>query len=116
VNEVHALAQELLAVCSAGTGRGQLFVTCACVGAMECAVHGNCVCVYGVCVKSQPSALWRIGGMACLLPRMEAIVTMVTMGGDLQPGCLADRLLDLQWLQWLQGGVTFSQVVWLIGC
>ena len=54
--------------------------------------------------------------MACLLPRMEAIVTMVTMGGDLQPGCLADRLLDLQWLQWLQGGVTFSQVVWLIGC
>jgi len=22
----------------------------------------------------------------------------------------------LQWLQWLQLGVTFSQVVWLIGC
>jgi hypothetical protein len=21
-----------------------------------------------------------------------------------------------QWLQWLQWGVTFSQVVWLIGC
>ena len=23
----------------------------------------------------------------------ETMVTMVTMGGDLQPGCLADRLL-----------------------
>ena len=23
---------------------------------------------------------------------------------------------ELQWLQWLQLGVTFSQVVWLIGC
>jgi hypothetical protein len=22
----------------------------------------------------------------------------------------------VQWLQWLQWGVTFSQVVWLIGC
>jgi len=22
----------------------------------------------------------------------------------------------IQWLQWLQWGVTFSQVVWLIGC
>ena len=24
---------------------------------------------------------------------MKTITTMVTMGGDLQPGCLADRLL-----------------------
>jgi hypothetical protein len=24
--------------------------------------------------------------------------------------------LVIQWLQWLQWGVTFSQVVWLIGC
>ena len=25
--------------------------------------------------------------------RADAMVTMVTIGGDLQPGCLADRLL-----------------------
>jgi len=38
------------------------------------------------------------------------MVTMGTMGGDLQPGYLADRLLTglghpPQWLQW---GLTFS--------
>jgi hypothetical protein len=26
-------------------------------------------------------------------PFLPTMVTMVTMGGDLQPGCLADRLL-----------------------
>jgi len=42
---------------------------------------------------------------------------MVTMGGDLQPGSLADWLLTgLGQPQWLQWGVTFSQMVWLIGC
>ena len=43
--------------------------------------------------------------IACPLRYLFCIVvTRVTMGGD------------LQWLQWLQLGVTFSQVVWLIGC
>jgi len=27
-----------------------------------------------------------------------------------------ERMGAEQWLQWLQWGVTFSQVVWLIGC
>jgi len=49
------------------------------------------------------------------------VALMVTMGGDLQPGCLADRLLTglgqpQIYLYWLQWGVTFSQIVWLIGC
>jgi len=43
---------------------------------------------------------------------------MFTIGSNLQPGCLADQLLTglpatNKWSQW---GVTFSQVVWLIGC
>jgi len=29
---------------------------------------------------------------------------------------LGMQVTVLQWLQWLQWGVTFSQVVWLIGC
>ena len=50
-------------------------------------------------------------------PCPYAMVTMVTMGSDLQPGCLADRLADWcrpatnksisserKWLQWLQWG------------
>jgi len=44
---------------------------------------------------------------------------MVTMGGDLQPGCLADRLLtglgQPQGVTMDNWGVTFSQVVWLVG-
>ena len=31
--------------------------------------------------------------------------------------CYAAMVTEIvQWLQWLQWGVTFSQVVWLIGC
>ena len=53
--------------------------------------------------------------------KCTSMVTLATMGGDLQPGCLADRLLTgfdkpqiiPYWLQW---GVAFSRVVWLIGC
>jgi len=36
-----------------------------------------------------------VSGLLKFLPLLcnEIMVTMVTMGGDLQPGCLADRLL-----------------------
>jgi hypothetical protein len=33
-----------------------------------------------------------------------------------QHSMLMANLNSRQWLQWLQWGVTFSQVVWLIGC
>ena len=32
-------------------------------------------------------------GLPDWLPKEGVMVTMVTIGGDLQPGCLADRLL-----------------------
>ena len=42
------------------------------------------------------------------------MVTMVTMGGDLQPGCLADRLLT--GLEGLQGvtRMAYSPSLWLM--
>ena len=43
-----------------------------------------------------------------------------TLIKEKEPDRMADRPVFtnnlLQWLQWLQWGVTFSQVVWLIGC
>jgi len=51
----------------------------------------------------------------------ELMIYIGTIGGDLQPDCLADRLLTglgqpRIYPYWLQWEVTFSQVVWLIGC
>jgi hypothetical protein len=36
---------------------------------------------------------WLTGSPACMHVFSSIMVTMVTIGGDLQPGCLADRLL-----------------------
>jgi len=44
----------------------------------------------------------------CLLPVLASC-----RGGSI---CAIIMMWLLQWLQWLQWGVTFSQVVWLIGC
>jgi len=45
---------------------------------------------------------WRIGSE--MLGSHHGTLDMCPLAGN------------TQWLQWLQWGVTFSQVVWLIGC
>jgi len=51
--------------------------------------------------------------------RMKVLLLMMKMTGSRSLlGLLANpkKTLSDIWLQWLQWGVTFSQVVWLIGC